>query len=221
MTSSIEKRLRSIEASLGITDGRKLNGKDAGKKNDRGISDRVDSLLSSTHNLLDKSSPHGHANVASDIQTCHKMARELAPAGLLLATASIDSVNASSGVFVYRRQEILARFEELQDALETMARIKDMLLVSNPSLAKELQKKNSSSGERISLDHIVSAPILASPSYTFASNPTNVERLEALADDVIDVNDRSTALVEKVDGMVDRYYTAINEINETLKNSMI
>lgn len=212
MTSSVEKRLRSIEASLGITDGRVSNGKDAGKNNGRDISDRVDSLLSSTNSLLDNSSRH--PNVASDIQTCHKMARELSPAGLLLATASVDSVNASSGVFVYRRQEILARFEELQDALETMARIKDLLLVSNPSLAKELQNKNS--GERISLDHITSAPILASPSYTFASNPTNKERLEALADGVIEVNDRSTALVQKVDFMVDRYYTAINAINEKL-----
>ncbi len=244
--NSIEKRLRYIEAALGIAvDSSTGNGRNyadiISNNANADVHGRVDNLCKSidAHVTL--------STVASNVQRSNELANQLSPSGLLLTSTLTSSnninrdgtgssnnvnVNVNASVYVYRRQEILARYDDLRYALEQLANIRDLLLISNPLLAKELQsKKGSVSGgdvdgngnkndmnidTTISMDHVAAAPILASPSYTFASDPNNIQKLESLAHDVVEINDKSTALAQRVDAMVDRYYSMVSAVNERL-----
>jgi len=198
MSTSIEQRLNCLEAALGIK----------GSDDAPDIQSRVQTLLESTN------SQTSQAYLDSNLKECDKLARELCPSGLLLTSATTDPINASAGLA--RHEELLARYEELQNAFEKLAKIRDTLMISNPALAKELQAKAGSGGKNESVDHIVSAPILASSSFTFAADPVNEERLNTLTDNILDVRDRSSSLARKVDGMVDRYYSVMNAVNEKM-----
>ncbi len=265
--NSIDRRLRYIEAALGIINcdagigigiGGGVDVSDEAKDTDMNVNVNMTTNVDDVHGRVENlcksiDSQITLSTIASNIQRCNTLANQLSPSGLLLTSCGRDGSSSSSSgngnvnasVYVYRRQEILARYDDLRYALEQLASIRDLLLISNPSLAKELQskkgvveggdggedviisnsdKKNgmnsnmnmSSSDTTISMDHVASAPILASPSFTFASDPKNIQKLESLATDAVDINDRSTALAQRVDDMVDRYYSILSAVNERL-----
>lgn len=246
MALSLDERLTSLEVSLGsISLTSQTHQKD--------VTSRIDSLLTSTTNLLNsqrqkqnaKSFSSSSAPLESDIAECRKLYRKLDPSCLMLASTETSSSrgpisSVSSPPHVYRRQEVLARSEDLRVALEQLAQMRDLLLISNPSLAKRLQVKklevaNSSGGggaggdlvgdvvvggDGASIDRVImEAPILASPVFGYASDPVNVERLERVASRVLDVNQKADELACRFDSLLDRYYTIVNLVNE--KNVLV
>lgn len=206
MSPSFEKRLRYLETALDINTTSQ-NERDACSRvgdtqSQESIQSRVDKLKESTQFFFQESS------LASKLRECDKIAQELSPSGLLL---TVDT--ATSSASVHRKQEILARYEELQNAFESLEKIRDMLLISNPSLAKQ----SDSGGEnQLSADYIMSAPILSSSSFAFASDPKNEERLKMLTHDVWDARERSYNLSKRVDALVDRYYSVMDAVNEKM-----
>jgi len=212
--TTVEQRLNQIEATLGFENltqnGSERSTSDSSYHQDD-VQTRLQSLLDSTNSLL-KESPNSALDIT--LKECDELARDLSPSGLLLKS---DAATSSS-VGVYRKEEILARFEELESTFELLANIRDLLMTSNPTLAKDLQARTSKGGKSypISVDHIVSAPILTDSSFTFAADAVNVKRLNTLAADVLDAQERSLNLTKRVDVMLDRYYAAMTAVNEKM-----
>jgi len=211
--TTVEQRLNQIEATLGFENltqnGSERSTSDSSYHQD--VQTRLQSLLDSTNSLL-KESPNSALDIT--LKECDELARDLSPSGLLLKS---DAATSSS-VGVYRKEEILARFEELESTFELLANIRDLLMTSNPTLGKDLQARTSKGGKSdpISVDHIVSAPILTDSSFTFAADAVNVKRLNTLAADVLDAQERSLNLTKRVDAMLDRYYAAMTAVNEKM-----
>jgi len=210
--TTVEQRLNQIEATLGF-ENLARNGSERSSSNssyNQDVQTRLQSLLDSTSSLL-KESPNSALDIT--LKECDELARDLSPSGLLLKS---DAATSSS-VGVYRKQEILARFEELESTFELLAKIRDLLMTSNPTFAKDLQARTSKGGsDPISVDHIVSAPILTDSSFTFAADAVNVKRLNTLAADLLDAQERSMSLANRVDAMLDRYYAAMTAVNEKM-----
>ena len=218
MSASIDRRLSKIEAALGIHDAvdhiktHDSNSEDAnaltsGDSPTVNLQSRIQKLQESTDFM------HQESSLTSSLNECDRLARDLSPSGLLLTT---DAANPSSSESIHRKQEILARYEELQNAFEALEKMRDLLIISNPSLAKKEAGKGNTGDSSISVDHIVSAPILSSSSFTFAADPVNENRLESLSRDVLDVRERSYQLSRRVDAMVDRYYSIMDAVNEKM-----
>lgn len=208
MSSSIEKRLCHVENCLGINAGNhNENVTNAGKEVLVDVQCQIKRLLNSTEDCLNEKS------LGLIMRECDKLGKDLSPSGLML---SIDATNSPGSV--HRRQEILTRYEELQNAFEKLEQIRDILTISNPLLAKESQTINANGGknEELSTDRIVSAPILSSSSFTFATDPGNIERLNSVTTDIINVRDRSYNLSRRVDAMIDRYYSVMDTVNEKM-----
>ena len=126
---------------------------------------------------------------------------------------------------IYRKQEVLARSTDIERALEQLADVRDLLCLSNQNLARELQsQKSSTAGTNINtalassslLDHVNNAPILSSPSFTFATEDVNLTRLGGVTSKVVDINDRTDRISRKCDDLVNVYYKLISAVNEKL-----
>lgn len=196
---NIEERLNLIESKIGL-----LASDNEPKTTS--VESRLDTLLDSIQTKLDESS---NPDVAKSIQNCNNLAKELSPSGLLLKS------EANSHSSIYRKQEILARYEELVKALDLLAKIRDVLIISNPNLSREIQA-NAAEGtsKQVSTDNIISAPIISDSSFTFAVDPKNEDRMRGLTADVMQLKQKSIELANKVDYMLDRYYNAMTAINE-------
>lgn len=199
---NIEERLNLIESKIGLS--ARVDRDD--NEPETSVESRLDTLLDSIQTKLDESS---NPDISKTIQNCNNLAKELSPSGLLLQS------EANSYSSIYRKQEILARYEELVKALDLLAKIRDVLIISNPNLSREIQA-NAAEGasKQVSSDNIISAPIISDSSFTFAVDPKNEERMKGLIADVMLLKQKSIELSNKVDYMLDRYYDAMTAINE-------
>jgi len=143
----------------------------------------------------------------------------------MMSTPSSNDVYTTAPL-IYRRQEVLARSAELERALEQLGSMRDLLCLSNPSLMKEIQKTNanlqsnsnssSSSSSSSLLDHVSNAPIISSPSFTFATEEENKKRLEDVTAKVIGIHDKAEKLSRKCDDIINVYYKLMTAVNEKL-----
>jgi hypothetical protein len=196
---AMEKRICALEASV------------FSNKSQTPIMENLESRLQHLIDKINSQVPHSHV---VQVQSCSKLSQELAPSGLILnyPTMALDPTP-----LIYRKQEVLARYDQFKFALEQLAQIREYLLISNPKLAKDLQ--NTSEGGtkvQISLDHIASAPIIITEGYAFASDEKNVQRLDHCIQKALIVNQKVHSLVERVDVLVERYSNAIQSINEKM-----
>lgn len=111
------------------------------------------------------------------------------------------------------------RSDDLQIALERLAQVRDLLLVSNPGLAKRLSLNVDEGvglvGDAPSIERaVVEAPILSSPVFRYASDPKNVERLEQSKKRIYAAELRAGDIAERFDSLLDRYYTIVGLVNE-------
>ncbi len=142
---------------------------------------------------------------------------------ILMSTPSSNDVYTSAPL-IYRKQEILARSEELERALEQLANMRDLLCLSNQNLTRELQRQKSTAGANVNtasassslLDHVSNAPILSSPSFTFATEDVNIKRLKDVTTKVVNLSDRTDKISRKCDDLVNVYYKLISAVNEKL-----
>lgn len=199
---NIEERLNLIESKIGLS--ARVDRDD--NEPETSVESRLDTLLDSIQTKLDESS---NPDISKTIQNCNNLAKELSPSGLLLKS------EANSYSSIYRKQEILARYEEVVKALDLLAKIRDVLIISNPNLSREIQA-NAAEGasKQVSTDNIISAPIISDSSFTFAVDPKNEDRMKGLIADVMLLKQKSIELSNKVDYMMDRYYDAMTAINE-------
>jgi len=223
MTSSIDERLTSIELCLGITSS--TSDSAAAEQ----ISDRVQSLYESTNSLFQSQQSNSNNGKSSStlekkLSECQRIASKLDIHGLIFTSSLSSNEKYTAAPLIYRKQELLARSQDLEYALEQLAKIRDLLSISNPNLTRELPKKiesnnntnSSNGGQEIPLDHVADAPIISSPSFTFASDEMNQNKLNNLSTRILDVNDRATILVQKYDHLINTYYTLMTAVNEKL-----
>lgn len=232
-SSSIERRLNALEVMLDIQCNRVREGKssaaskgddssgsadDITTNNDAGddrnnVQARIDALFESTVSQLRR-----HQHLESKLDEIDELGNELCPSGLFLhSTNTTGGPSAICGT--YRKQEILVRYDELTDAFEMLEKIRDLLSISNPPLAKKLQVANGSTGvdkgEGL-LDDVISAPILASSSFAFAADPHNRKRLNDLTNEVLTIREKSLSLSKRLDEMIDYYYFTMSKMNEKM-----
>ena len=225
MEFSIEQRLRAIELSIGNVDA-------IDKENQQDVSQRINAINDSI--FSDQKRENGNPPLAtstattleSDLIECQNLYNELDPSCLLLeSSVSLNkkgdgslSVNNISAPHVYRRQEVLARSEELKDALEKISQMRDSLLVSNPRLSKHLQEKmKSENGNILSADRLIAeAPVFSSDAYGFASNSATLNRLSGVSNRVLEANEKAEILTKRFDSILDCYYKIINLVNEKM-----
>jgi len=239
MALSLDERLTSLEVSLGSIS---LTSQSPQKD----ITSRINSVLISTSNLLNSQRQKQNAksfsssSAESDIAECRKLYRNLDPSCLMLTSTETSNnrgriSSVSSPPHVYRLQEVLARSEDLRVALERLAQMRDLLLISNPNLAKRLQVKKPEAagvnggvgaggdlvgdvvvgGDGESIDRVImEAPIFASPVFWLGTDAANAERLKSVATRVFDINQKADELAGRFDSLLDRYYTIVNLVNE-------
>lgn len=199
---NIEERLNLIESKIGLS--ARVDRDD--NEPETSVESRLDTLLDSIQTKLDESS---NPDISKTIQNCNNLAKDLSPSGLLLKS------EANSYSSIYRKQEILARYEEVVKAIDLLAKIRDVLIISNPNLSREIQAKTAEgASKQVSTDNIISAPIISDSSFTFAVDPKNEDRMKGLIADVMLLKQKSIELSNKVDYMLDRYYDAMTAINE-------
>lgn len=199
---NIEERLNLIESKIGLS--ARVDRDD--NEPETSVESRLDTLLDSIQTKLDESS---NPDISKTIQNCNNLAKELSPSGLLLKS------EANSYSSIYRKQEILARYEEVVKAIDLLAKIRDVLIISNPNLSREIQANTAEgASKQVSTDNIISAPIISDSSFTFAVDPKNEDRMKGLIADVMLLKQKSIELSNKVDYMLDRYYDAMTAINE-------
>jgi hypothetical protein len=68
----------------------------------------------------------------------------------------------------------------------------------------------------VSLDHVANAPILASPSFTFASEDVNRNRLDDITTRVLSIHDKTNILAHKCDDLISVYYRLMSAVNEKM-----
>jgi len=196
---SIEDRILSLEVSFGVSASNASVKKDV-------VETRVQSLLDSTRALSSKDH-----NLNMD--KCNALARELDPSGLLLATNVASGSHSNTVPYIFRRQEILARSQELKRCLEQLGEIRNLLLISNPSLAKQLNDNNNN---KLSIEHVVSAPIVSSPSFSFASDSVIKQRLDCVTSTMLAMNERVEILTQKSESFIEQYYKIMAAVSEKM-----
>lgn len=233
--SSLDDRLSLLESKLGIgvgiesgddvTDTDTTFGADAVD-----ISSRVTWLLDSASSRLRQQKQEGGGmpmSVEGALLECEALAASLEASGLLFHTASTSSgdnpspsLNASTSTpVIYRKQEVLARSEELQRAMSQLAKIRDLLSISNQKLIQALQQKNDSNiiiynGNGSISEHVANAPILVGPSFHFASDDVNKQKLVDLNSRIIHVSEETNRLTAKCDHLINVYYKLIHAANQ-------
>ena len=203
----MEARIRALEASV-FSNKRQ----DIPVKNDLDVN--IALLESRLQDLLHRINSQVPPTHVSEVETCIKLSHELAPSGLVL---NYPTNVSDPSPYVFRKQEVLARYEQFKSALDQLTHIRDFLLFSNPNLAKDLQ--NTSKGgtkQHISFDHIASAPIISTENFVFAADEQNVQRLDDCIQKAITVNHQILSLVGRVDALMERYSNAIQSINEKM-----
>lgn len=227
--TSIEYRLNHLESMLGIDSNHDI-GENVGvaplggpgdepaaesmtKKHDSlNLQSRTDNLLDSISSLFGE-----NLSVGSKLDEIDDLSSTLCPPGLLLN--SMHALNSSSSGGAYRKQEILARYDELLAAFELLEKIRDLITVSHPSLVKKLQVAETAvGGVKVEglLDDIASAPIFASSSFDFAADPSNRKKLSDLTKEVMSLREKSLSLSERMDHMIDDYYSKMSAMNEKM-----
>mmetsp|Transcript_1695 Transcript_1695/g.3088 ORF Transcript_1695/g.3088 Transcript_1695/m.3088 type:complete len:252 (+) Transcript_1695:115-870(+) len=236
-SSSIEHRLNALESLLEIkyncsTGGKSSaaieegdspvlsSGDNSTNTDDVNLQSRLDTLIESTISHLGR-----HEHLETKLDEIDKLGNELCPSGLFLhSSMNTSSQSALALCGAYRKQEILVRYQELTEAFELLEKIRDLLIISNPSLVKKLQMANGPTsggggggfiGEGV-LDDIMSAPILANSSFAFAADPKNRKRLGDLTNEVLMMREKSLSLSKRLDDMIDYYYSAMSKMNEKM-----
>jgi hypothetical protein len=228
MHSSIEYRLNALEYVLGINpnhreaqeasryvetqDGAIAAHDPTRNLNKLNLETRIDTLLDSCNSLY-KDSSHLHV----ELDDINILAQDLSPTGILLHSVNLAGSSSLGGT--YRKHEILARYDELTMTFELLDKMRDLVIFSNPSLARKLQQmKNAESAGIIQglIDDIVTAPIISSTSYSFAADPVNRKRLSDLTSEVLKLREKSLCLSKQLDNIIDDYYSVMIALNEKM-----
>jgi hypothetical protein len=159
-------------------------------------------------------------SLQSELSTCENLAKSLEPSGLLLASSN-NPTDISEGAFIYRRQEILARCQDLQYAFHTLADIRDLIQRSYPQLTKAIQEQQQTTLSTTPSSYasnihqlILSAPVISSPTFEFASDSNNLDRLDRLTQSLSELYERVSHLTQRADELIQRYYSIMSLIND-------
>jgi hypothetical protein len=175
-SSSIEARLAVVEAKLGVLPLSAPTGKDAVASRFKAIQSAMDS--------------HTTSQFRDTWQESDKLFRELDP-GIALTHQQQP--------LLYRRQEVLASADTMQNDMEELRKILHLLLTSQPSTSGPLRE-----------DQVTQAPIITGASIS----PEEEHRLDALRLSFVDMNARTTQLVSKMDNMLECYHAIVSAASE-------
>lgn len=221
--SKFEERLSMLEMLIGLDKPfEELNSADGEEtKKLADIALRVQNLCDGSKTRL-KNHSNSSASQENDLDefNLNSIEQNLDIPPLLLASASSTATSSGevndSKPLVYRKQEVLARSEELGNALEQMATIRDLMCVSNPKLLRELQILRQSKGNELSMEHVGNAPILISSPLMIAGAAQNQEKLMELSEKVVNIHKRAAKVTSKCDAIIGTYYKLIFAVNEKL-----
>ena len=195
--SSIEDRLAAIESLLGNQNITPPNS----NQNSSGDIDTRLTQLQDGH--LKRISTHADGSLQSDLQTCQTYEEEFHP-GLLLTHNILGASSSSSkqAPLMYRRQEILASKESFQSDIQHLSAIRDLLLLKSKSSSSENKYAN--------------APIISSDSYTLATDPSNIKRLDKVTHKIVEVQSRASQLGSRLDHLLNLYEKVILAASEKI-----
>jgi hypothetical protein len=176
MSSSIEARLAAVEAKLGVLPLGAATGKDAVAGRFQAIQSAMDS--------------HTTSQFRDTWQESDKLFRELDP-GIALTHQQQP--------LLYRRQEILASADTMQNDMEELRKMLHLLLTSQPSTSGLLRE-----------DQVTQAPIITGVSIS----PEDEHRMDVLRLSLVDLNTRTTQLVGKMDNVLECYHAIISAASE-------
>jgi hypothetical protein len=214
--SNIIQRVAALEVRLGLNGSLDTNPPSENISLPANYSSRIDAL----YNLLNSrfsSQESLNFSLQSELSTCQNLAKDLDPSGLLLASSNTP-LNISEHSFIFRRQELIARCEDLQTAFQALSQVRDLLSCSYPILTKMIQERHQGPSS-FALDveqHILAAPIISSPILEFSSESTNLTRLETVTEEILGLYERVSVLGQRVDELIEIYYSIMSTVNEKL-----
>lgn len=209
--NSIENRLNRLEAAISVSQSHRTDPPHeiSHESSETPLEQRLQKLCQTIPTKI----PPNHC---SDVQKNMNLLQSLAPSDMILNQPA-STVAQDPAPVIYRKQEILARYEQFENALEQLARIRDLLAIMNPRFSKDIQKSESGeAGVQILMDHILSSPIISGPEFAFASDEANLQRLNTCIEETLEIHQRSLVLANRVDVIVERYSHAINVVNQKL-----
>ena len=122
------------------------------------------------------------------------------------ATAGPTRATANSTSIAFRRLEILAQKESLKRDMELLATIRDLTNLGSKT-----------SGDHVNgTDRAASCLIISSERYNFPSDAQATERLENLCVRVAKLNDRSVALSQRADSVLNLYASVARSLSEKI-----
>ncbi|EJK76947.1 hypothetical protein THAOC_01261 [Thalassiosira oceanica] len=173
------------------------------------LSDRIDELVLSCEEA--SRPPPGSTNDKSGAKRS-ALHDEFGRIGCLLkeldisATAGPTRATANSNSVAFRRLEILAQKESLKRDIELLAKIRDLA-----SVGSKISGDYNSGTERVA-----SCLIVSSERYNFPSDSQATERLQKLCLGVAKLNDRSVALSQRADSVLNLYASVARSLSEKI-----
>ena len=208
MALTVDERLAKLEQTLGLP---------SGPVDIEPVDARVEKLVESFDKVLSNhKDPSQQSSLSEDLSECQRLGRILEPTGGILASAASSNSTLHEVPYIYRRQEILAQYDQLRNALEQLATMKQWLSASNPQLAKEIQACSAKEGEQISMKHVNNSPIFNNAGFQFAADASNQLRVEEASKKIVSLNEKAMELMNRCDLLIEHYYTIIKAVNEKL-----
>ena len=222
-TSDMIRRISVLEASLGLSGSLEEVSTDSPSVKlslPADFNSRIEALH---HELQTRVSSQDtlHFSLQTELSNCENLAKNLDPSGLMLACSNNPS-DVSESAFIFRRQELLARCEDLHYGFQTLAEIRDLLLRSYPQLTKAIQERQqnlspSPSSYASNIEQLIlTAPIISSSAFEFSSDPIHADRLETVTTNIMELYERASNLIQKADDLIERYYSIMAVVNEKL-----
>ena len=161
----------------------------------------------------------------NQLKECHDLEQELihfdSADGLLLSSSSTTATTTTTTTtskldkpLLYKRMELLAQKETLEQNLKQILRMKEYLLLDHP-LNKQQQSKQTNIPSQV----VTEAPILTKY-YHQINDPSMETRIKDAQTKVQKILLESTNIASRIDTIVDQHYQIIHEINEKIETRL-
>lgn len=214
--SSIEQleiRLAELELRIGGPDLLQKSSNQGGHQN---VASRIEKLLRlstirraplpPTAKASDATLDTKRALLHEEFRTIDRLLSELAMSPLAGPAASVQGNNANAPL-LFRRQEILASSDSMNQDMELLTRIRDLTMIGVKVTDSKISSNESS---------VVNCPIIASERYNLALDPDAKERLERLCFRVAELHKRSLSASLRADRLLNAYGQVMMALSEKI-----
>lgn len=236
--STVEARLASLEASLGIipTTGPVHSPKDIDLRLDDLLSNAKAALPTSTGKVSAGGVERNTTTLDADMNQCDLLIEDLDPGTALsrqgISSSSAHSSAGATGVpMLYRRLDVLASADAMRTGMSQLGLAKDLLLLFPPSgtsgekgglLSSGLSEARGKPSATVhkekcrNIENFTNSPIISSKIYSYASDPDARRRLHAVVLKIAELNARAHSAASRSDELVNRYHRIMSAVSEKM-----